>query len=62
MKLNTRDAERTLHAHQGTDGFILIERIRYKEFGRSKWEEERVFLSNEELIKLVKEMQPEGDF
>jgi hypothetical protein len=60
MKLNTKDPQRTLHAYPlngvDGDGFILTERLRHVPCGCTKavWEEERVFMSNQEILKLAR--------
>lgn len=52
MKLNGKDANRTLHAHPQEDGgFILIERTKYLPIGysKSKWDEQRIFIASAEV-------------
>lgn len=63
MKLNDKDPQRTLHAdplnNVDVAGFILIERLRHTPIGRNKsvWEEDRIFVSNQEILKLAKAVQ-----
>jgi hypothetical protein len=64
MKLNHKQERRTLHANRNTEveaGFILIERERYKDTmsGQNRWSEERVFISDEEIIRLAARVEKE---
>ena len=56
MKLNKAETGRTLHARLQEDGlgYVLIERIHHREsaFSKSGWDEDRIYISIEELDKL----------
>ena len=57
MKLNKSEVGRTLHALCTTEpaaGFILVERVKHQA-GSTKWDEQRVFISFEEIEKLFNE-------
>ncbi len=56
MKINKKQDGRELKAFEQEDGFVLVERIRYIPHGytKGKWDDQRVFISMEELAKLAK--------
>lgn len=65
MKLSKKDEGRRLEVRESEGGFLLIESIRRVPLGYSKgrWEEERIWLSADEIARLAKfasTPQPEG--
>lgn len=56
MKLNAKQENRTLEARACEGDILLIERERFKPLygSRNKWEESRVLISPDEIIKLFR--------
>ena len=59
MKLNKKEANRTLRADATTNGIVLVERIAYPRRYTSKkdWEEGRIVLSVQELVRLYDNLE-----
>ena len=60
MKLNKKEANRTLHAKAAGDGVVMLyERLAYPGIftNKKKWEEDRIILTVQEVLRLYNNLE-----
>jgi hypothetical protein len=49
----SKDGKRELRANVEDDGFIISEREHWNDYGRSRWNDTRIFVTRKELEKIL---------